>query len=166
MNTSSLCKIVFFSGLMLASSASFAAVASTTFAVNATVASQCSISATPLNFGTYDPLATLDNTASSTVTVTCSNLQSVTVNLDKGTTAGSTEGARLMALANKPPMSYGLYSDGAHAMNWGTGTAGVITIGAGLNSPVLLTVHGIIPKGQYSVGVGGYSDLITATVTY
>lgn len=166
MNTSSIFKIVFIPGLLLASSVSFAAAATASFQVSATVASQCSISATALSFGTYDPTASGDNHASSTIAVTCSNLQGVTVALDKGTTATSTEGARLMALSGKPSMSYGLYSDTARTLNWGTTSGAVSTAGTGLASPVTLTVYGSIPKNQYTVAVGGYSDLITATVTY
>ena len=143
-----------------------AGTASTTFGVSATVVSNCLISATPLSFGTYDPLATADHDASSVVTVKCSKNAPVTIALDKGLGAGATEAARSMSLALNDALNYGLYSDSARSANWGTTAGAQAATGLGLATAVNLTVFGRIPKNQYTAGVGSYADTITATVTY
>ena len=48
-----------------------AATTTTTFNVTATVLNSCSVTATDLAFGTYDPASVTDKQGASTITVTC-----------------------------------------------------------------------------------------------
>ena len=145
----------------------------TSFTVNATVASNCLVSSTSLNFGIYDPLSTSDATTSSTITVKCSKGTAYTIALNAGTYSGATDSTRQMTytgpltLASSDPMSYGLYSDSAFVNTWGT-SAGmtVASTGIGLNTGIDHTVYGKIPKNQYNVNAGGYQDTIVATISY
>lgn len=166
MNKNIISKIAVAGLAIVVSSASSAATGTSSIPVTATVASQCTISATALNFGAYDPNQATDDTAASTISVTCSNQLPVTIALDAGTSTGATETARLMVLAGKPSMKYAIYSDAGRANNWGSSAGTQSTTGAGTNTPVVLNVYGSIPKNQYAVGVGAYSDSVTATVTY
>ncbi|NCW77995.1 MAG: SCPU domain-containing protein [Oxalobacteraceae bacterium] len=150
-----------------------AATATTSFTVNATVASNCLVSSTSLNFGTYDPLSTSDATATSTINVKCSKGTAYTIALNAGTRNGATDSTRQMTytgpltLASSEPMSYGLYSDSLYANNWGTGAAATVaSTGVGLNTGIDHTVYGKIPKNQYNVNAGGYQDTIVATISY
>jgi spore coat protein U-like protein len=143
---------------------------STTFNVTSTVSANCTISATDLTFGAYDPVVANKTTAldvNTTVTVLCTKGSSgVTVGLDLGihTVAGN----RFMSNGTDP-LQYQLYSDSAGGTVWGNSGAGLVTwpvfgpIGAGAGTPH--TVFGRVPAGQ-DVSVGSYSDTITATVNF
>ncbi len=136
--------------------------ATTTFSVTATVNATCTISATNLAFGTYTGTAVSQQ---STVSVTCSNTTPYNVGLNAGTTTGATVTTRQMAGPSGATLSYALYSDTAHTVNWGN-TVGTDTVtGTGNGAAQALTVYGLITAGQYP-SPGSYTDTVTATVTY
>ena len=58
--------------------------ATTTFTASATVFSNCTIAATNLSFGTYDPLSASVNNATGTVTITCTKNAASTIGKDNG----------------------------------------------------------------------------------
>ncbi|PKO83430.1 MAG: spore coat protein [Betaproteobacteria bacterium HGW-Betaproteobacteria-11] len=140
-----------------------AATATTTFPVTATVGSSCSVVAANLDFGTYDPLALLAATATTTVTVQCT-LLTASIGLDAGTGAGATVATRKMTKA-ADTLAYSLYQDVAHLLVWGNtiGTDTVGGVGTGLAVPH--TVYGQIPAGQ-NVNTGVYNDTITVSVDF
>lgn len=143
----------------------FAGTATTTFPVTATVLSVCSVSASPLNFGNYDPTATSDLDATTSLDVLCTLGTSYTVGLDQGTSSGATVSARAM-VNGSDTLNYGLYQDAGRSTNWGN-TAGVDTPSAtvaGLTA-TSHTVYGRVPQGQ-NVAPGVYLDTITVTVNY
>jgi spore coat protein U-like protein len=138
----------------------------TNIGVTASVASNCLVStpSTGLAFGVYDPLASSDTVASTTFKVKCSKNAGYTIGLSAG--GGAAELARKMALANELAMNYAIYSDSGRTTNWGA-TAGAATgIGSGLDTENTVTVYGKIPKNQYDVGVGSYTDTVVATISY
>ena len=134
----------------------------TTFGVSATVQATCVISATALGFGTYTGLA---STGTSTVSVTCTNTTGYNVALNAGTASGATVTTRKMTGPSSATLSYSLYQDSAHSLNWGLTTGTDTVTGTGNGSAQALTVYGAIPAGQY-VAPGAYSDTITASVIY
>lgn len=136
---------------------SLAATATAPIAVSATVVATCVISATNMGFGNYTGLVA---TATSTVTVQCTNTTPYTVSLNAGTSSGSTVTARKMTGAAGVYLNYGLYSDASYQTNFVT-TASIT--GNGAAQPI--TVYGSVPAGQY-VAPNTYTDTITATVTY
>jgi spore coat protein U-like protein len=145
-----------------------AATATTTFQVTANVATQCTISALDLAFGTVDPLGgDIDQTTS--LTVRCTKNTSYTVGLNAGTTAGATIAQRLMA-NGADTMSYNLYTNALRTTIWGNSAVAptwVSGTGAGLGTAQVLTVYGRVPTGQTNLAVGNYVETaITVTVTY
>ena len=148
--------------------AAIAATATATFQVTANVATQCTVSAADLGFGTVDPLGgNVDQTT--TVTVRCTKNTAYTVGLNAGTTAGATLAERLMANGGDT-MAYNLYPDAGRTTVWGTSAAaptwGAGT-GAGMGAPQVLTVYGRVPSGQTNLAVGSFVETaITVTVTY
>jgi len=58
--------------------------ATTTFTASATVVSNCTIAATNLSFGNYDPLSASPNNATGTVTITCTKSAASTIGMDNG----------------------------------------------------------------------------------
>ena len=104
---------------MLASGAANAATATTTFAVTATVASNCIInSASALAFGTYTPGAgNVDQT--STIIVRCTNGTPYGIGLDAGNATGSTLAQRTMRSATTTtPVNYALFTDNLRTISW------------------------------------------------
>ncbi len=148
--------------LSLTSAPAFAATATTSFGVSATVQATCAVSATALGFGNYTPATNLD--ATSTITVTCSNSWPYTVGLDAGQSSGATVTTRKMTNGTNT-LNYTLYSDSGRTTNWGNTDSTNWVSGAGNGSGQPVTVYGRVPSGQYANAVT-YNDTIGVTVTY
>lgn len=129
-------------------------------AVSATVNANCIISAPALAFGTYSGSAA---TATSNLSVTCTNTTPYNVGLNAGATNGATVTTRQM-LNGTAALNYTLLSGSATGPNWGN-TTGSWVGGTGNGAAQTLTVYGSIPAGQY-VTPGSYADTIVATVNY
>lgn len=128
--------------------------------VNATIAANCNVSASNLNFGSAAQLTAAVN-AASTVSVQCTNTTPYSVALSGGGEANVS--ARKMASgANK--ISYQLYRDTARTLIWGNTTSDDVNgTGTGFGQPV--TVYGRVPP-QTTPIAASYSDTIVVTVTY
>lgn len=161
--SSALC-IAILGALAFVPSSANATTASTTFTVSAVVSPTCTISAGPLYFGTFSG-GLLNST--STISVTCTNYDVYNVALDPGLATGATTTTRKMSLngAKVTYLPYTLYSDSGRTVNWGQ-TIGTDTVqGIGNGAAQTLTVYGQIPAAT-GTPAGGYTDTITATVTY
>jgi spore coat protein U-like protein len=154
--------IVGFLALGPASIPAGATTATSTFLVTATVASICTISTTPLAFGSYTGAISQVNT---TVTVTCTNTTPYNLGLNAGLATGATVTTRSMTGPASALLSYQLFRDAGHTLNWGV-TIGTDTVPlTGNGAAQVETVYGQILAGQF-VTPGSYADTITATVTY
>lgn len=143
-----------------------AATDTTTFQVTATVNEVCSVTATDLAFGIYDPSAS-DNENTSTITVNCTKGTNYSIGLNEGTAAGATVTTRQMEDAvSSDLINYSLYSNSSRTVNWGnTQNTDTVDVASATGAAENHTVYGRIPAGQY-VTAGSYSDTITVTVTY
>jgi spore coat protein U-like protein len=136
--------------------------ATTSFTVTATVAKDCSVSATNLAFGNYS--GALIN-SSSTILVTCTNTTPYNVGLNAGLATGATVTNRSMTGPGSALLRYSLFSNSGHTNNWGN-TVGTNTVGGtGNGTTQPLIVYGQVPAGQFATP-GSYADTIIATVTY
>lgn len=134
----------------------------TSFLVTANVPPVCAISAANLFFGSYTGTQ-LD--AQSQISITCANATAWTIGLNQGTFPGATVTTRRMTGPGNFSLLYHLFRDAARTLNWGN-TVGVDTVsGTGSGSLQTLSVYGRLPASQ-TPGPGGYSDTITATLTY
>ena len=141
--------------------------------VQATVAANCTISTTAVDFGAYDPIVanlTTDLTAPAggKVTLLCTNGASATVTLGQGSNAdtGSTAAnpTRRLKHGTTDYLSYTLYSDAGLTTEWGdTAPTGVAHTGTGATAN--LPVYGVVPQAQ-NQPVGVYTDVVLATVTF
>jgi len=115
-------------------------------------------------FGTAQVLGSnIDVTA--TVSPTCTNTTPYTISLDVGSGAGATVAARRMTGPASATVAYSLYRDAARTLVWGV-TSGTDTVaGTGNGTAQPITVYGRVPP-QSSSAPGGYTDVVTATVTY
>jgi len=140
--------------------------ATTTFVVKAKVQAVCDVTATDLDFGTYNAKDASPKLGTTLLQATCSPGSTYNIGLNAGTTAGATINSRAMkSVTGTTNLSYQLYSDSARAVIWGntSGTDTVTGSGTGVAQPH--TVYGSVPAAQ-SVPAGDYSDTITVTVYY
>lgn len=151
-----------------APSMAVASTATSNLDISASVPANCTISTSPLSFGSYDPIGNnSDLSGTGTVTTTCTSGASATITLGQGSNpgGGSTNASpsrRLADGANR--LSYFLYQDNAGTTVWGN-TAGTGVAPTANGTAQDSNVYGAIPAGQ-NVPAGSYSDTVTATVTY
>ena len=132
-----------------------------TFAVQATVAPNCRVTAQNINFGTHGVLDSAKD-AMGGVGVTCTPGIAYTVGLNNGLT-GTSASARRMTLGSRF-VNYGLYKDAARTQPWGNSGSQQMT-GSGAGAAQNLPVYGRISP-QSTPPAGTYSDTVVVTVTY
>jgi spore coat protein U-like protein len=132
----------------------------------------CSVSATGVSFGTYNPVSPSALASTGSVTVSCSangsGTDAATIALSTG--SSGTYAARTMQ-SGTSTLSYNLYDNAAETMIWGNGNGAsviynfTISIQGSGTYQTTATVYGLIPAGQ-NVAPGSYTDTITVTVSY
>jgi spore coat protein U-like protein len=139
--------------------------ATVNFTVSATIADVCAIAATNMVFLNYNPVTGANNTATSTITTTCTVGSNPTISLTAGS-SGSFAARTMVSGGNQ--ITYNLYTDAAHTTVWGDGTGGTSTKQPGVSTgvPILTTVYGQITPPIQVVATGAYSDTITATTNF
>lgn len=131
----------------------------------------CSVSATALSFGDYDPFSSTPNESTATVTVDCLLVVALAGSFDVALSAGSSGSfsQRTLRNASSETLNYNLYTTTGRTTVWGDGTGGSAivtpTFSALLAVHRELTVYGRITARQ-NVRWGPYTDTITVTVTY
>lgn len=156
--------IVLVAGLALAPQAPLAATVTDTMAVTATVQSACVVSATPLAFGTYNPVAGTNLDATATLNVTCTQGTGYNVGLSAGGGSSATTTVRKLTSSGNT-LNYALYSDSGRTTNWGNTVSTDTVAGTAGASATAYTVYGRIP-GNQNTTAGAYTDSVTVTVTY
>jgi spore coat protein U-like protein len=130
----------------------------------------CTVTATAVSFGTYDPLSSAADDSTGTVRVRCTLVValagSFTVSLSTG---GSGNYAARNLHNGASNLLYNLYTNTTRAQVWGNGTGGSVSVSQTFSGLLAidrsLTIYGRIPAGQ-NVPAGTYSDTILVTVTY
>ena len=129
----------------------------------------CSITVSSSNFGAYDPLSPAHVDSTGQVQVACTIGTTFQVYLNAGLYSGGSFFPRKMKHGSLSwYFNYNLYTNAIHTLIWGDGTGGTSYVngtGQGLGNPLNYTVYGRVPALQ-NVHVGGYVDMITATVRY
>jgi spore coat protein U-like protein len=145
-----------------------AATRTSTFNVTATVNTNCVITTPDLAFGTFDGL--VDTSATSIITVRCSNGTPFFVDLNGGS-SGDVANRTMTSVSSAVPLRYNLYTDAAHNQLWGNGQNGTgraSGTGGGMGTARTFTVYGLLDADLNTgeVDAGSYADIITATVNY
>jgi spore coat protein U-like protein len=144
----------------------------------ATAASDCSVTASGVAFGTYDPSIATPDDSTGSVVVTCtytgpggSDTANYTVTLSTGA-SGSFAPRKLAAGASL--LNYNLFRDAARTQVWGNASSGTTIItgslkvgpGAGNRTRTAMhVVYGRIPQLE-DADAGNYSDSILVTLTF
>ena len=142
--------------------------ATATFTVTLQVLANCSISASPLAFGTAGTLASPVQ-GQTTLSVRCTNSTPYNVGLDAGNVANSTVASRLLAGTasgnTTTTVGYQLYQDAARTTIWGN-TQGTNTVGGvGNGTAQTLNVYGQVAT-QTAPAPDTYQSTVTATVYF
>jgi spore coat protein U-like protein len=135
--------------------------------VSATVAKNCTITTSPVNFGAYDPVAansTNPLNGTGTLTVACTKGTVAKIGLNAGANA---QGAlRRMTQSPTAYLNYEIYSDAAHTIVWGnTATDGLDVPAAPNKNPRNFSAYGRVASAQDAT-VGSYTDTVVATVNF
>jgi spore coat protein U-like protein len=136
--------------------------------VSASVADNCTITSTPVVFGTFDTLTGDPLNGAGTVTVACTNGASAAVSLDEGQNkAGGSSASsplRQMLFNNGADhfLSYNLYTTSARNIVWGS--TGVAATADGTAHDI--DVFGKVDGSQQSAIKGDYSDTVNALVSF
>ena len=129
-------------------------------------AAHCSISTTPVSFGTYNVFATAPTDSTGTIVYNCNGgARNVLITISRGNSP--TFAPRVM-LQGTEPLPYNLFRDAARTSIWGDGTGGsglYIDLNPPNNTDISVTVFGRVPTGQ-DVSAGIYSDTVTVTINY
>ena len=139
-------------------------------------AATCSVTASTLAFGTYNPLTGTALDSTTTINVSCTKGVSgpETVNYTIALSTGSGSYVTRTMSSGAQVMNYNLDTTTGRTTVWGNGTGATVTVSNSFSltngSPTQNlnhTVFGRIPNGQ-DVGAGSYltGTPITVTVTY
>ena len=164
--------------LLLPTLAAQAQVGTSTFTAQASVATSCTISTSPVTFGNYDPIVankTANLNAVGSVTITCVKGTTPTISLGLGNNAtGSTR--RMKDAVSGDFLLYELYQPSSNASGaacsfpgsvvWGSTGASVLTATSAPSKVARsYNVCGTVSAGQ-NPAVGTYNDTVNATVNF
>ena len=130
----------------------------------------CTINATDVAFGNFQPLDNALKDSTGVVTVTCGPI-GVLADYDvKLTTGGSGAFATRRMVSGANTLSYNLYTSAARTTIWGDGTGGtgkisdawLIILG---NTSRSYTIHGRVPATTTAIP-GAYTDTVIARVEF
>ncbi len=126
----------------------------------------CTVSATPLAFGKYDPLRHADAVTAGILSYRCSGTPK---RLIIALTAGESNSFRLRRMGRgRKAVLYNLYLDAARTRVWGDGTGGsqtFIVYSPTSGSQVNIPVYGRL-FGDQNDSAGNYHDDVSVVVTY
>jgi len=128
-------------------------------------AQSCTLSTTPVSFGTYDVFDAADLPSTGTIHYQCGLLFFRTVSVYLSNGSASSNNPRQMANGAER-LAYNLYLDAGYTQIWGDPNPNAYSRFFLFSAPdVTLTVYGLIPALQ-DVAAGSYSDVVVATINF
>ena len=130
----------------------------------------CTVTATGVSFGNYNPLSSSNINSTGTVRVRCTLVAAFSGSymIDLSTGSSNTYTQRTVR-HGASSLGYNLYTNSARSQIWGNGAGGSSNITRSFAAILAIdrteTVYARIPPSQNVPG-GVYSDTITVTVTY
>lgn len=177
-STSSLIKTISLFAAGVATLAAVSASAQTATAninVTANVVKNCTIAATPVAFGAYNPLGTGNLDATGSVSVRCTRGITPAPTVSLGNGSNFSAGRRMSDGAATPSfITYSIFQPVAntpgaacaYTQDWNATGAGVLTLTTPPSSAArVYNVCGRTAQGQ-DVPPGNYADVVVATVTF
>ena len=150
-----------------------AGTATSNLTVQITITAACTINAATLNFGASVPGTTLvasNVDASTTVSVTCTNLSPYSIGMDNG---ANVSGSQRRMKSGSNFLNYNLYVDAGLTNAWTTASSNVACttanscfLGTGNGSAQSVNIYGRVPSTGTAPPTGTYTDTVTMTITY
>lgn len=123
----------------------------------------CTIGASSMVFGLYNPLGLNSVETVSDVDVICTDSTSYTLSLSSGQ-SGFTP--RRLQSSNNATLEYNLFTDVTYQIIWGDNTQGTSRVSGNADAAgTQHNIYGLIPGGQ-NVPAGHYTDTIIITIEY
>lgn len=158
------CVFLFF---LFAVSPAFSAIGGdgTSMLVSVSVVSGCTIRATPLLFGIYNPDSSIPTNSTARLKVLCTLNTPYYITLDQGAGYSATTRLRSMSGPDHSVIKYLLTQNQTHTINWGNiiGIDAMYGLGTGLKQ--IIPVYGQIPPKQ-NVGIGSYRDVVNVGIIF
>lgn len=127
----------------------------------------CTVSTTPVAFGSYDPFLASPVNSTGSISVSCDEAPppDITVQIGASPTSGAFIPRQMKQAAGTELLNYNLYVDAAMLTVWGDGSPGTATLTDKVrkNKPWVPTVWARIPPGQ-DLPAGLYSETLTVTI--
>jgi spore coat protein U-like protein len=127
----------------------------------------CSVSATSINFGSYDFSSTLPVSGTGTITLSCSNQSTVTIAIGASSNSGGFQPRMMQHSALPDTLEYTIFTSAAMAQVWGDGTRGTRTLRVTnvkkYNAPI--TLYGELAPLQ-NVSPGIYTEQLLVTILF
>ncbi|MRR53673.1 MAG: SCPU domain-containing protein [Deltaproteobacteria bacterium] len=130
----------------------------------------CSVTTTPVSFGSYDVFSPAPIDTIGTIFVSCNNPEKkampVIISINRGS-SGSFNPRQMRLASGSDRMNYYLFLDPSRTTIWGDGSGGTSTVIRTIEktSPLNLPVYGRIPARQ-NLKAGTYSDQLVVTVNW
>jgi spore coat protein U-like protein len=129
-------------------------------------AAKCSITTTPIVFGTYNVFTASPQDSTGTVVYNCNGgAKNIWIEISRG--ISTTFNPRRMAKGTER-LNYNLYLDPARTAIWGNSTGGT-SVHTNANPPnnhdVTATIYGRIPPGQ-DISAGAYADVVSVEINF
>jgi spore coat protein U domain-containing protein, fimbrial subunit CupE1/2/3/6 len=152
-------------GLLFSISSAFAVIDTTSMMVAVDVVGDCTISASPLMFGLYNPGVCEATKSTTRLKVLCTLNTPYYVTLGQGAGYSATTRLRRMSGPDHSSIKYILSQNPTHTINWGNviGIDAKFGVGNGLRQ--ILVVYGEIPPKQ-NVVIGSYRDVVNVNIIF
>lgn len=129
----------------------------------------CTVSASGVAFGNYDPLANANADGTGSVSVTCIGSGTVTYTISASMGSGTYQARKLVSGSHT--LDYNVYTDSTRTTIWGDESSGTGLISDSVTATPggatkTSTVYGRIFSGQKTASVGSYSDTLIVTISY
>ncbi len=131
----------------------------------------CTVAASGVAFGSFNPFSGQSANTNGTISVTCSGAASDTATYTITITSGLGSFSARKMVAGGDRLIYNLYRDSGCTQVWGDGAASTFTVSDAvtLASSSITTnyvVYSRIAGGQRTATVNAYSDNLLVTITY
>ena len=137
----------------------------TSMLVGVDVVGGCTIRATPLIFGLYNPDSSIPTNSTARLKVLCTLHTPYYVTLDQGSGYSATTRLRSMSGPDHSVIKYLLTQNPTHTINWGNVVGIDAQFGVGKGLRQTLVVYGQIPPKQ-NVGIGSYRDVVNVGIIF
>jgi spore coat protein U domain-containing protein, fimbrial subunit CupE1/2/3/6 len=144
----------------------------------------CTVSATMVNFGNYNPLSALNTNSTGTLTVSCTEYRlgigggTVMIPFTEALSTGNSGSySNRYMTSGVQQLNYNLFSNATYTTIWGDGTGGSQNVSDTVTASCTGffiqtctgsqsdTAYGLMPA-QQNVSAGIYNDSITATISF